>query len=1237
MDEKKKEALKAFRQRLYGYQKAKSKDPDLTWWGYRSQKYDEDADFQYQNWKNSLPDNLQEPETVSPPYREFKEGDYNLYGAYQGGAQPRMQEDWKYHLDSRNPYTGEILKSKDHPTYQMAIDADKSAGYYPVEKNGKTYTRQYLPSNDVSGYALGTDTDGVVYAPGAQKPYTEQGRLKTDFDYKNEDIVDQPYWDMGSLPAFQVTGSYGARNPWVTVNTAGYGTPVSSRNWNYTESSTVPELSTETKTKQQIQEGHQQLEEDRVAVEKQRQEQLAKDVVKGAPLTALEGVGKLFMPSTYTGLLSDNRQMKGFGESLDLASMVAPTTTMKALSAPLLFAGKSSLFKKAPLFARTVLHKLGDFTGYNDVKAINDLREAAPFSWDYYFRKQQSLSTMNNRVGHTRPLYGNFRFHDNDGRSNMPQLFFGYGAVPVSVTVDSSAPTVSSHVLKFTDELGNVAQSPVTKKIETVTPADVSGTISPDGVDIPKTIQGYENVGQFTAKPAENSGVSIVSLTAQDNKFQTAVQNYVDRLNKRMDGDGVVSGSLVHYGNGTIPATISDTGELVGPADTEIYTTAKRLPSLQKKLELQATGGTNAVGGVRGESPYIFKGGGSGHESTEINVIGENADGYATGALAHQIYRANHPKEYSDLLRKAEKSQEYVETVQLPLPVTAEELFQEVLKNPQAMKKSAMTDMMLANKRNDAVTKAGRRTRSVLFNTPDEKRDQEALDVLIDGAIANVGKGYQPATTMFPNMRFDNVDANKQFLKEAFKLNDETADLFARSPKKMELLMEQFHQSLTTSRRGISADLWAKTPDGQPIHDVAFEMFSMPGAAGDGNIAGGGLNRASASFGGMGLRPFTSNAQYPFALNRENISNPMEYLTRARQATKEDTTLGATGLILGQGANGRLQYDYDRARNVTALATANDTPVFYGPYGGALYTGAYVSPVSGQMRYIGNSMQNLPEIGQQDGFVLQALGYPTSENSSVFYGSSQPSVGSDQLQFIKNAFITATQKIPFDKQNVRTIRDLENYYADVYAEAEKGLPAGIKADLSYADLYDLFNSYLRKRSYHAPEFYAPQELANIPNEEFTILDAYNISNKLNRKERELRETSSSSLDHDALVTEVNELRAKYKQIRISLQKDLQKYNREAKLNKANRRRIESAFSDNERKHDISMKRLAMEDNFVEQLKKSKILGATSLLTAGATAGAAAINNAISNKKQKLTQKVNGTHAKPLKKKQTQKK
>jgi hypothetical protein len=220
---------------------------------------------------------------------------------------------------------------------------------------------------------------------------------------------------------------------------------------------------------------------------------------------------------------------------------------------------------------------------------------------------------------------------------------------------------------------------------------------------------------------------------------------------------------------------------------------------------------------------------------------------------------------------------------------------------------------------------------------------------------------------------------------------------------------------------------------------------------------------------------------------------------------------------------------------------------------------------------------------------------------------------------------------------VRTVRDLKKYYADVYAEAEKELPSNMKADLANADVDGLFSSYHGKRSLHAPDFYANREFNGVPLSDFTVHDAEAISQKLNIKERALRATPSSNPAHDALVKEANELRAKYKQIRISLQKDVQKYNREAKLNKANRRRIESAFHDNERKFVASRKRLAAEDNFATSIKNSVDLGAASLITAGATAGAAAINNAISNMKQKSAQKVNELRVKSLKKKQNAKK
>jgi hypothetical protein len=54
-----------------------------------------------------------------------------------------------------------------------------------------------------------------------------------------------------------------------------------------------------------------------------------------------------------------------------------------------------------------------------------------------------------------------------------------------------------------------------------------------------------------------------------------------------MGGDGVVAGSLVSYRNGLIKGTLDKSDKLIGPADTEIYTTRPRLESLKKKLEFK--------------------------------------------------------------------------------------------------------------------------------------------------------------------------------------------------------------------------------------------------------------------------------------------------------------------------------------------------------------------------------------------------------------------------------------------------------------------------------------------------------------------------------------------------------------------------------------------------------------------------------------------------------------------------
>ncbi len=122
---------KEFQNKMNQYKKAREENPQLSYW----------------QWKMDLPDNL----ANTPDW------EYNNIGAWSGGLQPTLEDDGYYHLGSRNPYTGEILKPKHHPTYQKAIESEIEAEYYPYEKNGVTYTKTYSPIGDLSGYADGTD------------------------------------------------------------------------------------------------------------------------------------------------------------------------------------------------------------------------------------------------------------------------------------------------------------------------------------------------------------------------------------------------------------------------------------------------------------------------------------------------------------------------------------------------------------------------------------------------------------------------------------------------------------------------------------------------------------------------------------------------------------------------------------------------------------------------------------------------------------------------------------------------------------------------------------------------------------------------------------------------------------------------------------------------------------------------------------------------------------------------
>lgn len=182
----------AFRQRMQQYKQARENNPQLKYWDWKKEN-----DLGYQLYKNNLPSNLQ-----------VETDDYDLYGAYESNMQPELNEDGTYHLGSRDPYTGRILKSKQHPTYQKAIESEISAGYFPYEKNNITYTKTYSPV-DISGYADGGIIDedppqSTSERPNSNPAYMERARqiqntYGNDYAKVYEDIINQyntNYWNL---------------------------------------------------------------------------------------------------------------------------------------------------------------------------------------------------------------------------------------------------------------------------------------------------------------------------------------------------------------------------------------------------------------------------------------------------------------------------------------------------------------------------------------------------------------------------------------------------------------------------------------------------------------------------------------------------------------------------------------------------------------------------------------------------------------------------------------------------------------------------------------------------------------------------------------------------------------------------------------------------------------------------------------------------------------------------------
>lgn len=141
----------AFKQRMQNLKSYRENNPGKGYW----------------DWRNSLPDNLK--------YTDDTE--YNMRGAYESGAQPILENDGFYHLPTRNPQTGEILKTSLHPTFWKGLAEDAKIGYNTYFVGDKVYTKS-KEEGPINVYA-----DGGEVARKSLKDIRKESIIEDKLDY----------------------------------------------------------------------------------------------------------------------------------------------------------------------------------------------------------------------------------------------------------------------------------------------------------------------------------------------------------------------------------------------------------------------------------------------------------------------------------------------------------------------------------------------------------------------------------------------------------------------------------------------------------------------------------------------------------------------------------------------------------------------------------------------------------------------------------------------------------------------------------------------------------------------------------------------------------------------------------------------------------------------------------------------------------------------------------------------
>lgn len=448
------------------------------------------------------------------------------------------------------------------------------------------------------------------------------------------------------------------------------------------------------------------------------------------------------------------------------------------------------------------------------------------------------------------------------------------------------------------------------------------------------------NGQEVTIRPKINYNAGKVTSSTPE------LGQYLKDLETTLNGSALVGGSTRLYGSGVINGV---------PHDLELLTTKSRLGAIQKSIGKEGSqyGSSNGFRQQLEGNNKVFNS--DGKHMIDVQTIGEDAKGYATGQLAHNYYSRLYPEKYKQLQKqwesfgnKAIQKGEVFSTTEQSLPIKAEELYTQLQKHPR------IYDLMVAmdNYNGFKAKQVGRQAQ--MFSNPwlTNRIQKMNTNAVTNGwaRLKLTPQEIQEARTMWNIPQVYSDDAVESIV----------------------------NQNLIADNMGVRT-VFKRTP----IWNIKTENDALSSVVApfNGQLSGiGGNQLLHSSAGGLG------GDVTAILNNRKNINSFKDYITSIKnRLQKSDPNYQAFDDINKKVSNGQLSIE-EGTKQTNELAKKLNINGFYGnSYNNGMYFGALQKPTIGLKNYssgIQSGKANILEVGASPTFKsdYSSMGFPEIKN-----------------------------------------------------------------------------------------------------------------------------------------------------------------------------------------------------------------------------------------------------------------